>query len=220
MSPEIENEMPQSVPQDIFLANCFAWHAAQPFFRPAQGQKVQPQLRFAAPPMEAPIELEIHPDGTFPAAGRDPWAYAFERQLYGGSKPGVRISEYAIRVADIEPENPSPLEYARTPDAIIVLSGLSALYIGRPDLDDNERRYLHETQYYVWLGREMLRQDVFQIDDERHIVPVKPLYEEVKKLHDVAFCPSFCACAMGVYLNHYAPLNTWSPLASSAERQS
>jgi len=204
-------------PADINMANRFVWHAMQPFYRQTSRQKVQPQIRFAEPPMELPIEFESFADGTFPDDGYDVWAYADERAFYGGSPLEINLKEYAIQVADVHPEGyPAPDGYSRLPQSVIALSALSALFFGRPDLDDNERRFLRETQYFFWRDRGAVRQDVFQVDSERHIVPVIPQAAEIKRLHDIAFCSSFCACGVGVMRNHYAPLNmdaTVDPLA-------
>ncbi|HJP96774.1 MAG TPA: hypothetical protein VJ843_05405 [Candidatus Saccharimonadales bacterium] len=211
----LEN-LPQDLHPDIMLANQFVWHGLQTYFRPGNAAVVQPALEYQEPfpatedTMPAvPTLATFHTNGTFPSSFKGPWAHQVRRSIYPGYT-ATMTTIYNVETnlpEEIAPAiGPSPL----IPNVIVSLDMDDALKVlRRTDLDDNERRYFTQSQYFFHTDCSAVRMDIFDTGEPQdHVVAYRPGAQEVQKLHDEMFGYSGCPCAVCVRMDHYGHLLT------------
>lgn len=212
MSIERTLTQPDEASREAQLVNQFVWHGAQSFYKPfprPDVYAVQPQLIYGET-LDDPIDIVIHPDHTFPR--ESVWAVNHIRSIYTLLRDfrHCQALETAVQVAEIEasPEVRRAMGgVSMTPTVILSLRSNTELLLGRPDLDDAERRYLSETRYLFWQDKPPRRQDTYSLgDEESFVVTARPSLTELQRLHDSVY-QSDNACEIGVKLDHYAPIS-------------
>lgn len=214
--PASIEQLPLDLPPDIAQANQVVWHGMQVLFKKGTAAYVQPELAFTSFDADAcaPIEVTVHPDHTFERAKDGPWGYQRDRPMYPSGSFPLRATEITVVSAECNlPDDPDVDEIVPLiPEVILDLNVHAALRMGRPDLDDAERRYLKNTQYFFRKDKPAMRQDVFDLGGETHLVAQQPPVEELRSLHqDVYLSSQGCSCMVCVPLDHYGPLESMPP---------